>query len=638
MRSKISFFNKTIFWKNITHFWPIWVAYSIFCIWSMPVYSYFNIRCYDNVGYTAAELAYLKVWWALDGIELSMRPWILFTFAVISAVAVFSYLYNSRSANMIHALPVRREELFVTNYLSGFLFMVVPQLFSFLLTVFVWFGNGITHLEYLLQWLGIVVGETFFAYSLGIFCVMLTGNIVAAPAYFVIFNYLYQGIWNVWNRVCHTLIYGFAGNIEIAYGAGIVPIEYFRKKVRIVYPEGTTFQLPVIEGMGCLKWYILVALIFVGIAMLMYQKRQLECAGDMIAISWVKPVARWLGAVLCAGLTGGLVQTTFFEEKVLLGEAFPILLVCWILGGVLSFFGIEMMIEKRFMVFRKRLVIQSGIFLVLVVLFLGSMEKDIFHLEEKIPNVEEVAEVYVQGSYGRYLKEQNRIQDNLALQEKIIESREEYQQYFKKYYGKEDCNYMMFNITYMLKNGKKQVWSYNLPVDEYYLEKEGSAIRELMEQESDPKDYLTYYFTEQYDNIHLQSGSSIDWVDEDCNFQNIDISTEEVKELLEAFKEDISSGNYRIYPYSVSERIKNTYVNTLTICFTPPKGAHMLQYGLEYEDNISDGKSTEYAGIILTKECKNTIALLEKMGYIDEKHRLVTEEEFEAIFDTLDIY
>ena len=185
---------------------------------------------------------------------------------------------------------------------------------------------------------------------------------------------------------------------------------------------------------------------------------------------------------------------------------------------------------------------------------------------------------------------------------------------------------------------RDRVWSYNLPVDAYYLEKEDSAVRELMEQESDPKDYLAYYFTEQYDNIRLQNGSSIDWVDENCSFQSIDISTEEVEKLLEALKEDIASGNYRIYPYSVSERMKSTYVNNLNICFTPPKGAHILQYGIDYEDNISDGKSTEYAGIVLTKECKNTIALLEEMGYIDEEHRLMTEEEFNAAFDTLDIY
>lgn len=78
---------------------------------------------------------------------------------------------------------------------------------------------------------------------------------------------------------------------------------------------------------------------------------------------------------------------------------------------------------------------------------------------------------------------------------------------------------MTLNMTYIMKNGRKQVWSYNLPVDEYYLTKEDSAVRELMEQESNPRDYLSYYFTEQYDNIHLQSGSYIDWVDEDCYFQ-----------------------------------------------------------------------------------------------------------------------
>lgn len=638
MRSKTSFFNKTIFRKNITHFWPIWVLYSIFCIWSMPVYSYFNMRGYDKAGYTASELAYMKIWRAIEGMNWSMNPWLLFIFAIVSGVAVFSYLYNSRSANMIHALPVRREELFVTNYLSGFLFMVVPQLVSFLLTVFVWFGNGITHLEYLLQWLGIVTGETFFAYSLGIFCVMLTGNIVAAPAYFVIFNYLYQGIWNVWNMVRRALIYGFSENAEMVYGAGLVPIVYFKTSVKVTYPEGTTIQLPVIEGMGCLKWYTLAALILGVVAMLMYQKRQMECAGDMIAISWVKPVARWMGAVLCAGLTGGLIQTTFFEEKVLIGEAFHVLLLCWILGGIISFFGIEMVIEKRFMVFHKSLLIQSSGFLVLVVLFLGSMELDIFHLEKKIPDAGDVSDIYVEGSYERYLTEQNQIQDNIALQKKIIESRRTYQQYFKKYYGKEECNYMTLNMTYIMKNGRKQVWSYNLPVDEYYLTKEDSAVRELMEQESNPKDYLSYYFTEQYDNIHLQSGSYIDWVDEDCYFQSIEISTEDSEKLVEAFKADIDSGNYRIYPYSVNERMKKTYVNTLTICFTPPKGAHLLQYGMEYGENISDGRTTEYASIILTKECENTIALLKEMGYIDEKHRLMTEEEFDAAFGALDIY
>ena len=70
----------------------------------------------------------------------------------------------------------------------------------------------------------------------------------------------------------------------------------------------------------------------------------------------------------------------------------------------------------------------------------------------------------------------------------------------------------------------------------------------------------------------------------------------------------------------------------------PPKGAHILQYGITEEGSVSEGKYSEYSGIILTKECKNTIALLEKLGYIDEEHRLVTEKEFNAVVEEMDIY
>lgn len=638
MRSRISFFNRTIFGKNVTHFWPIWVVYSMFCIWSMPVYSYFNIRRYSSAGVTASEQMYLKVTRAMEGIGLSLNAWVIFIFAIASAVAVFSYLYKAKSANMIHALPVCREELFTTNYLSGLLFLVVPQLISFLLTVFVWFGNGVTQLEYLLQWLGVVTVESFFAYSLGVFCVMLTGNIVAAPAYFILVNYLYKGLVSISNMVREALVYGFTANEEIIYGAGLAPLDYFTKNVKVFFPEGTSLAFPKLQGMECLKWYALAGVVLVLVALVVYKKRQLECAGDMIAISWIKPLVRWFGAILCAGLFGQIIQATFFAEKIILGEAFPVLLICWLIGGGFSFLGIEMIIEKRFMVFRKGLLIQGGMFLVLVTLFLGALEKDVFHLERRIPDADQIAELYMQGSYERYITNPEKIQESITLQEKMIASKEEYQQYLKKYYGKEECNYLSLNMVYVMKNGKRQVWNYNLPLDEFYLTEEDSAVKKLMEQEANPEDYMAYYFTEQYSSIELQPGGTIDWVGKEGNFQTIDISTEEAEELLKAFQEDVNSGNYRIYPYSMKERVKHTYVNTLTICYIPPKGAHLLQYGVGPETTISDGVYAEFTGIVLTKECTNTIALLEKMGYVDDEHRLMTEQEYEAAFDTMDIY
>ena len=638
MRSKISFFNKTICRKNITHFWPIWVAYSILCIWSMPVYSFFNLRDLPLDSMTAAEQAYVKVVFAIEGMGISLNPWITFTFAIVSAVAVFSYLYTSRNANMIHALPVRREELFVTNYLSGILFMLIPQLISFLLTVFIWFGYGITQLEYLLQWLGIVVVESIFAYSMGVFCVMLTGNIVAAPIYFVLLNYLYKGIWSIWNLVRQTLLYGFSQNTEMAYGAGLIPIEYFSEKVQIVYTEDINPTMPTIEGMDCLIWYLLVSVVFVALAMVIYRNRQLECAGDMLAIDWVKPVARWGGAILCAGLISKMVQSTFFSEKVLTGDAFLLLLVLWILSGVLGFYGSEMIIEKRFFVFTKKRLIESGAFLVLTVLFLGFMEGNILHIEERVPDAKKVSEEYINGTYQRYITDSEKIKETIELQKKIVASKEEYQQYFKKYYKNNDCTYMTLNLVYVMEDGKKQKWSYYLPLDEYYLEKEDSAVRELMEQEANLNDYMTYYFTEQYGNIEIQSGSCLDWIDKSFNFQTTSITMEDAEKLLDAFQKDLETGNYRIYPYGTKEQEENTYVNTLTISYLPPKGAHILQYMDGDAENISEGRYQEYSGIVLTKECKNTIALLEQMGYLDEDHKLMTEEEYENGWEAMNYY
>lgn len=37
MQSGTSCFNKTIFKKNITHFWPIWGIYLVFLLYALPL-------------------------------------------------------------------------------------------------------------------------------------------------------------------------------------------------------------------------------------------------------------------------------------------------------------------------------------------------------------------------------------------------------------------------------------------------------------------------------------------------------------------------------------------------------------------------------------------------------------------------
>ena len=36
MRSRISYFNKTLYLKNMARFWPIWALYGIIWLFAMP--------------------------------------------------------------------------------------------------------------------------------------------------------------------------------------------------------------------------------------------------------------------------------------------------------------------------------------------------------------------------------------------------------------------------------------------------------------------------------------------------------------------------------------------------------------------------------------------------------------------------
>ena len=140
----------------------------------------------------------------------------LFFFAVAAALAVFSYLYSAKSTNMMHALPVNRLELYVTNYLSGLIFLIVPEIITFFITVLVCLANQFTCIQYLFAALLAQAGVTFFAYSLAVFVAMFTGQAFAMPCYYVIVNYLYVGCMFIVAKVIETISYG----IENAWNPG----------------------------------------------------------------------------------------------------------------------------------------------------------------------------------------------------------------------------------------------------------------------------------------------------------------------------------------------------------------------------------------------------------------------------------
>ena len=138
MKSKTSCFNRTIFKKNFTHFWPLWLLYQIYLLVVIPVWVWQKAASpYYYYGTGNEDTTYRMYQLVELAVHRMIPPLPVFFFAVAAALAVFSYLYSAKSANMMHALPVNRLELYVTNYLSGLIFLIVPEIITFFITVLV---------------------------------------------------------------------------------------------------------------------------------------------------------------------------------------------------------------------------------------------------------------------------------------------------------------------------------------------------------------------------------------------------------------------------------------------------------------------------------------------------------------------
>ena len=131
MRSGTSFFNSTLYRKTMLRFWPLWVAYGLMWLFLLPfnlLNNYFSMR---GASVSSVELTNRLVEYARDiPNTLQFGVFVACGYGVLCAMAVFGYLYNNRSACMMHALPLRRETLFGTQYLAGLSFNISMNWYS----------------------------------------------------------------------------------------------------------------------------------------------------------------------------------------------------------------------------------------------------------------------------------------------------------------------------------------------------------------------------------------------------------------------------------------------------------------------------------------------------------------------------
>ena len=475
MKSRTSFFNGTVFRKNLGRFTPLWGGYTICLLLGMFLMMDRNLEYWF-----AANLASM-----CSGMALVNAA-----YALLAAQLLFGDLYNNRMCNALHAMPLRRECWFTTHVFSGLFFSMLPTAIMAAVSEVFLVGNPTMENGWqipLFFWLAANLEYLFF-FSLAVFAAFCSGNRLGMAVIHVIINFASYLAFFLIDTLITPMYYGAVTSSEIfellspvAYLTNCPLIECERQKIPGTgeYALKGSFQLTenwlypvVLAGL---------ALVLLVVARQMYRRRKLECAGDVLATRKLNPVFMVVFSVT--------VGTVFqFVPDAMLGYdlTLPVFLFIGLMAG---WFAGRMLLERQVNVFGK---LKNWLGLVAlaaaVMSLLYAFTLDPFGVVDYVPDGKDVKRVIMRNSYRGVLETEDpeEIADVITIHRGILEEKltaEEANAGVQEAYNQvldlpevlsgqmsvdtaaERVGYRQFvtiDITYELKNG----WKVNR---EYYL-------------------------------------------------------------------------------------------------------------------------------------------------------------------------
>lgn len=400
MRSKTSYFNRTLFLKNLARFWPLWGGASfIGALFPLALLS----QLARNLGPdTPLEITHMY-YAALQAVV----PIVCLLYGLLCALAVWSYLYGARSVGGVHTLPIRREGLFVTNLLSGYAMVLIPFAVTGGLAVLVTAAFGLLEPAGVLVTVLGVLGESFFYFSSATLAAFITGNVFAMPALYLLLHFLEAILDLLLSNFARGFIFGFNSDYT-GFLEFLSPTVYLMRNVDVdtQYREITNYAGEHIrnelvsvrlENPWLIAVYALAGAVLLAFAFALYRRRQSERAGDVVAVGWMRPFFRYGLAALAALLGGQLIYALFWDD-----EAFRLvpMAVCMLVTGAIGYYAASMLLQKTLRVFRRGS--WRGLALVAagIVVVCGALELDVFRVADRVPEIDQIQklEFYTDGN------------------------------------------------------------------------------------------------------------------------------------------------------------------------------------------------------------------------------------------------
>ena len=625
MKCVTSYCNPTLLRKNLTRFWPIWALYTVIWIYALPVNCMMMLQQEWRAVSRAERLT--------DFIESIPRmfgfgTFMAFCFGVLTAMAMFSYLYNNRSAGLFHTLPLRREGLFLTSYLSGLICLLAPNALLWLLTAGVEALYGEAQLYTITLWLLGQSAMCLFFYSFAVFCAMFTGHLLALPAFYGILNFLAAAFILLIETLCEPFLYGFSGitKWQEALMLWLTPSVNLGANLNWVCDYDTGVWS--LRGGNMLWIYALAGLVFAALALPVYRKRHVESAGDIVSFRPVRPVFKY-GVALCSGLFLGYWLYAIFGFTAPGGLTGSLLL--W---TVIGYFAAEMLLKKSFRVLKA----WKGCAVLTLVVFLGitALRMDLTGFARRVPDAENVVSVFVDGM-GSYPYDSGRsfafeTEDRTVIHKTLDLHRAFVDEHEQPWHGASGyTEYVRLRVTYRLANGSSLSRNYgvSVPVDSplgqtaeaFYCDPTLAQLSYGLDQ-IDPQTLLNFEISSLW-NPQAKGSTTWDLSEEDISASPYPTKQAALLALYDAVVADYRQGNLgkRYFNNLDPQRQNNTCSADLTLYWggTP---AEANQGTVVVEDKSYLYEYRYGTSITLTPQAENTLEVLRALGVLSEARTL----------------
>ena len=479
MTSKISCFDRAVFRRALKKTAPVWILYTLYeLLLPLRLFSF----CRGLSSGTDDFLVQIeKTILGYARINASLLPFLL---GGLLAWVLFFWLFRAGTAYFYAALPVRRETLFLTNYLTGLLLCAAPALLSSLLLWAVGAGFGAAVFVPAMQvftatMLGFLL---FFSFAVLVCCVV--GQMAAMPIVYVILNFTFFVLETIVRHLLFTFVYGMPysqSSTMQSFALHATPVlgllqGGFRVQTDWLERDGMYYMeyAPRLEGWSYLGMLAVLGLVFALCAFLLLKHREMERSGDVIAVGWLRPVALYVFTIGCALVLGALMAELFSSNT---SDNFWYVLLFSCAGAFLGYFAGKMLLQKTIHVFRSGWLGLGACCLALLLAF-GAAEFDLFGYSRYLPerSAVQAAGLTHYQSNGLYTTQDDAfIQDVLNLHTAAVSEKSK-QEHRRHAYQLGTDYTEQFYITYRMTDGTLTERYYSIVYSEADLEDPDSLI------------------------------------------------------------------------------------------------------------------------------------------------------------------